>query len=70
MAMGEGGEPEIARCVEGRGTSWQIKAQLEHLDVKSKMASVQIGFFAPLNVMIAESRLSSLVTLYYSFHTF
>lgn len=54
----------------GEGKHHGKKAQLEDLDVKSKMAAVQRGFYPVVNVAIAESRLSSLATLYYSFHTF
>lgn len=54
----------------GEGKHRGKKAQLEDLDVKSKMAAVQRGFYPRVNAAIAESRLSSLATLYYSFHTF
>lgn len=62
--------PEIAQCAQGRETSRQIKAQLEDLNVKSKMAAVQRGFYMPVNAAFAGSQFSSLATLYYSFHTF
>lgn len=67
--LGAGERRDWPVCGE-EGKHHGKKAQLEDLDVKSKMAAVQRGFYPPVNAAIAESRLSSLATLYYSFHTF
>lgn len=44
-------------------------SQVDAVDVKSKWLPWR-RLLSPVNVPFAESQLSSLVTLYYSFHTF
>lgn len=68
--MDGGGGAERSPSVRKRGKHHRKKAQLEHLDVKLKMAAVQRGFYPLVNAAIAESQLSALATPYYSIHTF